>query len=80
MFLSQVAIIFLTHQTFVTNLHPSELRCKLQEKLRRMQSLKKVLLIFRRRAFVRDVKLSFQLVKEPASNLFFFRPAGVASS
>ena len=56
------------------------MRCKLQEKLRRVQSLKKVLLIFRRRAFVRDVKLSFQLVKEPTSNLFLFRPAGVASS
>ena len=35
MFLSQFAKVFLTYQTFVTNLHllRVELRCKLQEKL-----------------------------------------------
>ena len=37
-FLSQVANIFLTHQTFVTNLHllRAELHCKLQENLHRV--------------------------------------------
>ena len=38
MFSPQFAIIFLTYQTFVTNLHllRVELRCKLQEKLYRV--------------------------------------------
>ena len=38
MFPSQFANIFLTYQTFVTNLHllRVELRCKLQEKLHRV--------------------------------------------
>ena len=38
MFPSQFANIFLTYQTFVTNLHllRAELRCKLQEKLHRV--------------------------------------------
>ena len=37
MFSSQFAEVFLTYQTFVTNLHllRVELRCKLQEKLHR---------------------------------------------
>ena len=41
MFLSQFAIIFLTYQTFVTNLHllRVELPCKLQEKLHRVTRL-----------------------------------------
>ena len=38
MFPSQFADIFLTYQTFVTNLHllRAELRCKLAEKLQRV--------------------------------------------
>ena len=53
MFPSQFANIFLTYQTFVTNLHLVELRCKLQEKLHRVTGPLTI-----------DVKCGFEMLHE----------------